>query len=211
MARFLATCARARKLEHALDAALRRGLGWVNRYCAGPMAGGEAGRVPPNALGASSEWTALARMGDAGAFSIVGNSVSPWRSSMSKSVGLTIVAVSFVLAAGGPASAGQPHPLCPSFWKDACEDPFGFKAACAAAPAPTCPAPAAAPATEPVAPPTTPESPPAPTTAQNTTGRQRSFSYDPTPGSQPSAARTSSRPVARPANAFRADRKMRGF
>ena len=170
--------------------------------------------MPPIALGASSERTALARMGNAGAFSIVGNSVSHWhwRSTMSKFVASMTLAVSFNLAAGQPAPAGEPAaPLSCAFWREICDDPFGCKAACAATAAPACPAPACAPAAEPVAPPASPEAPPAPATAQNTPGQRRSFSYDSAPARQASAARTSSRPVVRPVSQFRADSKLRGL
>jgi hypothetical protein len=133
---------------------------------------------------------------------------------MSKFVALMTVAVSFALGASRPALAGQPHPLCCEFWRDAWEDPFGCKAACKAAPAPAaepaCPAPACTPKTEPVAPPTTPEAPPAPTTAQRTAG-QRSYSYDPAPASQTGAPRSYLRPAARPVSLFRADRKLHGL
>jgi len=145
-------------------------------------------------------------------------SVSLWRSIMSKFVALTVLAASFVLVTTRPVSAGGPHPLCPSFWKDAWEDPFGCKAACAKkcepAPAPTCPeaTPSAVPATAPPAPPATDEAPPAPTTAQSLRGQQRSFSFDPAPVYRASTTRTNGRQVVRPAiQQVRADRKMRGF
>jgi len=132
---------------------------------------------------------------------------------MSKFVALMTVVVSIALGACRPASAGEPHPLCCEFWRDAWEDPFGCKAACKAAPAaaPACPAPACTPKTEPVAPPANPEAPPAPTTAQRNPGQQRSFSYDPAPASVATAARSSSRPAARPVSHFRADRKLHGL
>lgn len=132
---------------------------------------------------------------------------------MSKFVASALLTLCLSLATCGQAWAGQPHPLCLSFWKEAWEDPFGCKAKCAAEAPAACPEPAPAsttPAAEP-APPATPDAPPAPATAQTTTGQRRSYSYDPMQGSQSPRMRSSSRAVSQPRNPFRADRKLLGL
>jgi len=121
---------------------------------------------------------------------------------MLKYITSAVLAGSFAFAAPQNASAccGGLFGLC------------GNKSTCNSAPAASaCEAQPGAPST-PAATPDMPDvAPPAPTTAQNSTTRYRTYSYDPTPAYRAPAARSYSNSRSSQQNQFSAGRKMFGL
>jgi hypothetical protein len=126
---------------------------------------------------------------------------------MLKFITSAIVAGLFALAAPHDASACGGGSGCGGGLRGLC----GRNKTCAAAPAAACEAQPAAPASPDAMPDMPDMAPPAPTTAQNSTTRYRTFSYDPAPAYRAPAARSYSNSRSWQQDQFSAGRKMRGL